>query len=66
MMESLGVILLIISAVLGIIIVNYAYKIYMKIMGVDYMYFNMRKKITYIIIVGGAIWLFFLKMFMGM
>ena len=65
-METLGIILLVISAILGIIIVNFAYRLYMKIMNIDSMYYNPKKKITYIIIVGGAIWMFFLKLFMGM
>lgn len=65
-METLGIILLVISAILGIIIVNFAYRLYMKIMNIDSMYYNPKKKITYIIIVGGAIWMFFLKLFIGM
>ena len=64
-METLGVILLVVSAILGICIVNYAYRLYMKIMNVDRMYYNPKKKITYIIIVGGAIWLLSMKLFMG-
>ena len=65
-MATLGIILLVISAILGIIIVNFSYRLYMKIMNIDTMYYNPKKKITYIIIVGGAIWMFFLKLFMGM
>jgi len=65
-METLGIILLVISAILGIIIVNFAYRLYMKIMNIDSMYYSPSKKITYIILVGGAIWIFFLKLFMGM
>ncbi len=65
-METLGIILLVISAILGIIIVNFAYRLYMKIMNIDSMYYNPKKKITYIIIVGGALWMFFLKLFMWM
>ena len=65
-METLGIILLVVSAILGIMIVNFAYRLYMKIMNIDSMYYNPKKKITYIILVGGAIWMFFLKLFMGM
>ena len=65
-METLGIILLIVSAILGMIIVNFGYRMYMKIMDIDSMYYNPKKKITYIIIVSGAIWMFFLKLFMGM
>lgn len=65
-METLGMILFVISAILGILIVNFAYKLYMKIMNIDTMYYNPKKKITYMIIVGGAIWIFSLKIFMGM
>ena len=64
-MEKLGIVLLVISAILGICIVNYAYRLYMKIMNVDRMYYNPKKKIAYMIIVGGAIWMLFLKLFMG-
>lgn len=64
-METLGVVLLVISAILGICIVNYAYRLYMKIMNIDRMYYNSKKKISYMIIVGGAIWMLLLKMFMG-
>lgn len=65
-MEVLGVILLVVAAILGICIVNYAYRLYMKIMNIDSMYYNPKKKITYMIIVGGAIWLLLMKLFMGM
>ncbi len=64
-METLGIILLVISAILGVIIVNFAYRLYMKIMNIDSMYYNPKKKIIYIILVGGSIWMFFLKLFMG-
>ncbi len=62
-MEKLGIALLVVSAILGICIVNYAYKLYMKIMNIDHMYYNPKKKITYMIIVGGAIWMLLLKLF---
>ena len=65
-METLGVVLLVISAILGIIIVNFAYRLYMQIFNIDSMYYNPKKKLTYIIIVGGAIWMFLLKLFVGM
>ena len=64
-MELIGIILFIVSAILGISVVNYAYRIYMRIMGIDSMYYNPRKKFIYMIIVSGAIWMFFMKIFMG-
>ncbi len=65
-MEYFGIILFVISVILGVRVVNFAYKIYMNIMDIDSMYYNPRKKLIYIIIVSGAIWMFFLKIFMGM
>lgn len=65
-MELIGMVLLIVAAILGISIVNFAYRIYMKIMNVDSMYYNPKKKISYMFFIGGAIWIFFLKIFMGM
>ena len=64
-MEVLGIILMVVSAILGIVTVNYAYRLYMKIMNIDTMYYNPRKKHIYMFIVGGAIWLFLMKIFMG-
>lgn len=64
-MTVIGTILLVVSAVLGISIVNFAYRLYMRIMNADSMYYNPRKKVTYIIIVSGAIWLTLLKIFFG-
>lgn len=64
-MPVIGTFLLVVSAILGIIIVNFAYRLYMKIMNADYMYYNPKKKVTYIIIVSGAIWLTILKILLG-
>ena len=65
-MEKIGVILLVVSAILGISVVNYLYRLYMKIMNIDSMYYNPRKKTSYIINVSGAIWMFLLKIFTRM
>lgn len=62
-MEVLGVFLLAVSVILGIIIVNFAYRLYMKIMDIDSMYYSRSKKRTYIIIVVSLIYVFFLKLF---
>lgn len=64
-MTVMGTILLTVSAILGISIVNFAYRLYMKIMDADCMYYNPQKKITFIIIVSGAIWLTLLKLIFG-
>lgn len=62
-MEVLSVFLLAVSVILGIIIVNFAYRLYMKIMDIDSMYYSRSKKRTYIIIVVSLIYVFFLKLF---
>lgn len=62
-MEVLGIFLLAVSVILGIIIVNFAYRLYMKIMDIDSMYYSRSKKRTYIIIVVSLIYVFFLKLF---
>ena len=63
-METIAMILLIAAAIIGIIIVNLLYKLYMKIMNIDYFIFNGKKKLIYIIIVSGGLWLMFLKIFL--
>lgn len=62
-MEVLAIALFVVAGIIGTIIVNFAYKLYMKIMGADTMYYSPKKKLVYIIIVGGAIWMFMLKLF---
>lgn len=64
-MEALGIALFVVSVILGIIIVNFGYRLYMKILGADAMYYSPKKKLIYIIIVSGAIWMFMLKVFIG-
>jgi len=63
-METIAMILLIAAAIIGIIIVNLLYKLYMKIMNIDYFIFDGKKKLIYIIIVSGGLWLMFLKIFL--
>ena len=62
-MESLGIVLFIVSVILGIIIVNFGYKLYMKILDADSMYYSPKKKLIYIIIVSGVIWRLLLALF---
>ena len=64
-MEALGIALFVVSVILGIIIVNFGYRLYMKILGADSIYYSPKKKLIYIIIVSGAIWMFMLKLFIG-
>ena len=41
-----------VSAVLAIILVNWGYKIFMRLIGSNVMFFDWKKKITWYIIVG--------------
>lgn len=63
-MEIIAMILLIAATIIGIIIVNLLYKLYMKIMNIDYFIFDGKKKLIHIIIVSGGLWLMFLKIFL--
>lgn len=51
---------LIISMILGVIIVNKGYRLFMKILGTDFMLYSIRTKIAVYILVGGLIWFVFL------
>lgn len=50
-MEFIGVIIVIVSLVSAIFIVNKAQQFFMKIMGIDSMFFSVRKKIFAIVVV---------------
>lgn len=60
MMDFILGITLIISMILGVIIVNKGYRLFMKILGTDFMLYSIRTKIAVYILVGGLIWFVFL------
>lgn len=59
-MDFILLLSLVISMILGVIIVNKGYNVYMKIMDIDYMYISTRTKRALYILVGGFIWIVFL------
>lgn len=48
----MSVVILIVSFVIAIVLVNWAYKLFMKIMGANAMFFSMKTKLLAIIVVG--------------
>ena len=53
------------AAIGGFTLVNLAYKLYMKIIGADTMYYNGRKKFIYSIVVSCFLWGGAIKLFLG-
>lgn len=51
-MEVLGIIILVVSFVAATVIVNKAQQLYMKLMGANFMFFDGKKKLLAIFIVG--------------
>lgn len=56
-MDITAGITLAISMILGVIIVNKGYRLFMKITGADYMLYSRRTKFALYILVGGLIWI---------
>ena len=62
-MEILGIIILIIAFVASVIVVNAAYKLFMRLLGANAMFFSVKKKLIAIVVVWLIIGGFGLKLF---
>ncbi|MDD4689404.1 MAG: hypothetical protein PHE51_06625 [Eubacteriales bacterium] len=63
-MDAVILFIMILSIILGIAIVNLCYRLYMKLLNVDFLAYSSKNKIAYIILVSGAIWMLLLKITM--
>ncbi|EHL15065.1 hypothetical protein HMPREF9629_01998 [Peptoanaerobacter stomatis] len=50
-MEIVGIIILILGFVASVIVVNAAYRLFMRLLGADSMFFNVKKKLIAIVVV---------------
>lgn len=61
-METFAVILFLPSMAAGIYIVNKLYRLYMRIMNIDYMTYSGKQKLAYIFVVTSVIWVLILRL----
>lgn len=61
-METFAVILFLLSMAAGIYIVNKLYRLYMRIMNIDYMTYSGKQKLAYIFVVTSVIWVSILRL----